>query len=119
MRNGSYCRLVSNSSSSIYKIDSLQDINEVLKVVGEGNTTIPDDYSLVVGHDNNGYLCATHNSGPAFIKIYTDGKKNYYVYIPAWGYAIVYFANRISINSIISTTKVDIDISTLTQVGIL
>ena len=34
------------------------------------------------------------------------------------GYAIAYFANRIPIYNAISATKVDIDISTLTQVGI-
>ena len=50
--------------------------------------------------------------------MYRDNDYNYYVYVSGWGYAVAYFANRIPINNVFQQLKVDIDISTLTQVGI-
>lgn len=90
----------------------------IVKIVGEGNSAIADDYSIICGHGYGNNLCITNNSGPLSIKMYKDDDDNYYVYVAGWGYAVVYFANRIPMNNTISATKVNIDISTLTQVGI-
>ena len=104
--------------ATLYRIDFTRDLNLVVKIVGEGNSEIVDDYSIVCGHSGGNNLCITHNSGPSSIRIYRDNDYNYYVYVSGWGYAVAYFANRIPMNNTISATKVDIDISTLTQVGI-
>lgn len=118
LQSGGYTRIENlTNNPTIYKIESLENINKVIRLVGEGNASIADDYSMLTGHNNVG-LCVTHNSGPSFVKMYKDGDENYYVYIPSWGKIILYFSNRVPINNIISVTKVDIDISTLTQVGI-
>lgn len=90
----------------------------IVKIVGEGNSAIADDYSIICRHGYGNNLCITHNSGPLSIKMYKDDDDNYYVYVARWGYAVVCFANRIPMNNTISATKVNIDISTLTQVGI-
>lgn len=90
----------------------------IVKIVGEGNSAIADDYSIICGHGYGNNLCITHNSGPLLTKMYKDDDDNYYVYVAGWGYAVVCFANRIPMNNTISATKVNIDISTLTQVGI-
>ena len=105
-------------SATLYRIDFTRDLNLVVKIVGEGNSEIVDDYSIVCGHGGGNNLCITHNSDPSSIRIYRDNDYNYYVYVSGWGYAVAYFANRIPMNNTISATKVDIDISTLTQVGI-
>lgn len=105
-------------SATLYRIDFTRNLNLVVKIVGEGNSEIVDDYSIVCGHGGGNGLCITHNSGPSSIRMYRDNDYNYYVYVSGWGYAIAYFANRKPIYNAISATKVDIDISTLTQVGI-
>lgn len=116
---GAYKKLISGTAiPSLYKIDFTRDTNAVIKVVGEGNDYIADDYSIVVQHGGSRALCITHNSGPLKIKMYRDNDYNYYVYIQGWGYAMAYFDNRVPSNNTISTTMVDIDVSTLTQVGI-
>ena len=99
-------------SATLYRIDFTRDLNLVVKIVGEGNSEIVDDYSIVCGHGGGNNLCITHNSGPSSIRIYRDNDYNYYVYVSGWGYAVAYFANRIPMNNTISATKVDIDIST-------
>ena len=117
--DGNYKMIVSDAgNSSIYKIDFIRDQRAIIKVVGEGNTNIADDYSVVVGHGNGSELCITHNSGPFMIKMYRDNDYNYYVYVKGWGYAMTYFDNRVPGNNTISATKVNIDVDTLTQVGI-
>lgn len=117
--NGSYIRLAAGTGSpALYRIDFVRNANLVVRVVGEGNAVKADDYSIVCAHGGGNILSITHNSGPAVIKIYMDDNYNYYVYVTGWGYAIVYFANRVPYNNTISATKVDIDVSTLTQVGI-
>lgn len=105
-------------SATLYRIDFTRILNLVVKIVGEGNSEIVDDYSIVCMHGGGNGLCITHNSGPSLIRVYRDNDYNYYVYVSGWGYAIAYFANRIPMNNAISATEVDIDISTLTQVGI-
>lgn len=119
LQNGNYIRMAEGKgSATLYRIDFTRDLNLVVKIVGEGNSEIVDDYSIVCGHGGGNNLCITHNSGPSSIRIYRDNDYNYYVYVSGWGYAVAYFANRIPMNNTISATKVDIDISTLTQVGI-
>lgn len=119
MQNGNYVNLSANTGSpALYRIDFTRNLNLVVKIVGEGNSITVDDYSIVCGHGGGNNLCITHNSGPSSIRMYGDNDYNYYVYVSGWGYAVAYFANRIPINNVISATKVDIDISTLTQVGI-
>jgi len=118
--NGSYIRLVANTSSPVlYRLKIItENLNLVAKVVGEGNSSIADDYSIIIGHSSNGHMCITHNSGPSLIKMYRDNDHNYYLYIQAWGHAIVYFENRVPTNNTTSATKVDVDVNTLIQVGI-
>lgn len=119
LQNGNYIRMAEGKgSATLHRIDFTRDLNLVIKIVGEGNSEIVDDYSIVCGHGGGNYLCITHNSGPSSIRMYRDNDYNYYVYVSGWGYAVAYFANRIPMNNTISATKVDIDISTLTQVGI-
>lgn len=105
-------------SATLYRIDFMRNLNFVVKIVGEGNSEVVDDYSIICMHGGGNGLCITHNSGPSSIRMYRDNDYNYYVYVSGWGYAVAYFANRIPMNNTISATKVDIDISTLTQVGI-
>ena len=119
LQNGNYINLSANTGSpALYRIDFTRNLNLVVKIVGEGNSKTVDDYSIVCGHGGGNNLCITHNSGPSSIRMYRDNDYNYYVYVSGWGYVVAYFANRIPINNAISATKVDIDISTLTQVGI-
>ena len=119
LQNGNYINLSANTGSpALYRSDFTRNLNLVVKIVGEGNSKTVDDYSIVCGHGGGNNLCITHNSGPSSIRMYRDNDYNYYVYVSGWGYAVAYFANRIPINNVISATKVDIDISTLTQVGI-
>ena len=119
LQNGNYINLSANTGSpALYRIDFTRNRNLIVKIVGEGNSAIVDDYSIICGHGYGNNLCITHNSGPLSIKMYGDNDYNYYVYVSGWGYAVAYFANRIPINNVISATKVNIDISTLTQVGI-
>jgi len=119
LQNENYIRMAEGrGSATLYRIDFTRNLNLVVKIVGEGNSEIVDDYSIVCGHGGGNNLCITHNSGPSSIRIYRDNDYNYYVYVSGWGYAVAYFANRIPMNNTISATKVDIDISTLTQVGI-
>lgn len=119
LQNGNYINLSANTGSpALYRIDFTRNRNLIVKIVGEGNSVIVDDYSIICGHGYGNNLCITHNSGPLSIKMYKDDDDNYYVYVAGWGYAVVCFANRIPMNNTISATKVNIDISTLTQVGI-
>ena len=119
LQNGNYINLSANTGSpALYRIDFTRNRNLIVKIVGEGNSAIADDYSIICGHGYGNNLCITHNSGPLLIKMYKDDDDNYYVYVAGWGYAVVCFANRIPMNNTISATKVNIDISTLTQVGI-
>lgn len=119
LQNGNYINLSANTGSpALYRIDFTRNRNLIVKIVGEGNSAIADDYSIICGHGYGNNLCITHNPGPLLIKMYKDDDDNYYVYVAGWGYAVVCFANRIPMNNTISATKVNIDISTLTQVGI-
>lgn len=117
LQKGNYINLSANTGSpALYRIDFTRNRNLIVKIVGDGNSAIADDYSIICGHGYGNNLCITHNSGPLSIKMYKDDDDNYYVYVTGWGYAVVCFANRIPMNNTISATKVNIDISTLTQV---
>lgn len=119
LQNGNYIRMAEGrGSATLYRIDFMRNLNLVVKIVGEGNTEVVDDYSIICMHGGGNGLCITHNSGPSSIRMYRDNDYNHYVYVSGWGYAVAYFANRIPMNNTISANKVDIDISTLTQVGI-
>lgn len=119
LQNKNYIRMAEGRGSAIlYRIDFMRNLNLVVKIVGEGNSVVVDDYSIICMHGGGNGLCITHNSGPSSIKMYRDNDHNYYVYVSGWGYAIAYFANRIPIYNAISATEVDIDIRTLEQVGI-
>ncbi len=119
LQNGNYIRMAEGKgSATLYRIDFTRNLNLVVKIVGEGNSEVVDDYSIICMHGGGNGLCITHNSGPSSIRMYRDNDYNYYVYVSGWGYAIAYFANRIPIYNAISATKVDIDIRTLEQVGI-
>ena len=119
LQNGNYIRMAEGKgSATLYRIDFMRDLKLVVKIVGEGNSEVVDDYYIICMHGGGNGLCITHNSGPSSIRMYRDNDYNYYVYVSGWGYAIAYFANRIPIYNAISATKVDIDIRTLEQVGI-
>ena len=119
LQNENYIRMAEGrGSATLYRIDFTRNLNLVVKIVGEGNSEVVDDYSIICMHGGGNGLCITHNSGPSSIRMYRDNDYNHYVYVSGWGYAIAYFANRIPIYNAISATKVDIDIRTLEQVGI-
>lgn len=100
----------------LYKLNYSKDINVTFDIIGEGNSENADIFSFVSHHMKG--LAVTKNIGPNLLKIYKDGDYNYYVYMPRFSRAFIYFTNRGSMDNAISATKVDIDISTLTQVGI-
>ena len=119
MANGSYIRVSSYDNYEIYKFDFTRNANAILRVIGEGNSNVADDYSITCSHNGGKVLVVTHNSGPLRIKIYRDHDFNYYVYISSYGHAILYFDNRVPINNIISATSVDRGIlETLIQEGV-
>lgn len=101
---------------ALYKLNYPKDINVTFDIIGEGNSENADIFSFVSHHIKG--LSVVKSIGPNLLKIYKDGDHNYYVYMPVFSRALIYFANRVSMDNAISATKVDIDISTLTQVGI-
>lgn len=101
---------------ALYKLNYPKNINVTFDIIGEGNSENADIFSFVSHHIKG--LSVVKNIGPNLLKIYKDGDYNYYVYMPVFSRALIYFTNRISMDNAISATKVDIDISTLTQVGI-
>ena len=119
MSNGSYKRLTGNSTPALYKIDFPLDIsNSVLRITGEGNTDEADDYALLPSHGRTSFA-VTKSKGPSSIKLYRDEGYNYYVYLPTWSIAILYFDNRIPVNILISATQVDTSLlGSLMQIGI-
>ena len=102
---------------ALYKLNYPKNINVTFDIIGEGNSEEADIFSFVSHHFIKG-LSVVKSIGPNLLKIYKDGDYNYYVYMPIFSRALIYFTNRVSIDNAISATKVDIDISTLTQVGI-
>ena len=101
---------------ALYKLNYPKDINVTFDIIGEGNSENADIFSFVSHHVKG--VSVVKSIGPNLLKIYKDGDHNYYVYMPVFSRALIYFTNRVSMGNAISATKVDIDISTLTQVGI-
>lgn len=101
---------------ALYKLNYPKNINVTFDIIGEGNSENADIFSFVSHHVKG--LSVVKSIGPNLLKIYKDGDYNYYVYMPVFSQALIYFTNRVSMDNAISATKVDIDISTLTQVGI-
>lgn len=101
---------------ALYKLNYPKNINVTFDIIGEGNSENADIFSFVLHHVKG--LSVVKSIGPNLLKIYKDGDYNYYVYMPVFSRALIYFTNRVSMDNAISATKVDIDISTLTQVGI-
>ena len=101
---------------ALYKLNYPKNINVTFDIIGEGNSENADIFSFVSHHVKG--LSVVKSIGPNLLKIYKDGDYNYYVYMPAFSRALIYFTNRVSMDNAISATKVNIDISTLTQVGI-
>lgn len=101
---------------ALYKLNYPKNINVTFDIIGEGNSENADIFSFVSHHVKG--LSVVKGIGPNLLKIYKDGDYNYYVYMPVFSRALIYFTNRVSMDNAISATKVDIDISTLTQVGI-
>lgn len=101
---------------ALYKLNYPKNINVTFDIIGEGNSENADIFSFVSHHIKG--LSVVKSIGPNLLKIYKDGDYNYYVYMPVFSRALIYFTNRVSMDNAISATKVDIDISTLTQVGI-
>lgn len=101
---------------ALYKLNYPININVTFDIIGEGNSENADIFSFVSHHVKG--LSVVKSIGPNLLKIYKDGDHNYYVYMPVFSRALIYFTNRVSMDNTISATKVDIDISTLTQVGI-
>ena len=101
---------------ALYKLNYPKNINVTFDIIGEGNSENADIFSFVLHHVKG--LSVVKSIGPNLLKIYKDGDYNYYVYMPIFSRALIYFTNRVSMDNAISATKVDIDISTLTQVGI-
>lgn len=101
---------------ALYKLNYSKNINVTFDIIGEGNSENADIFSFVSHHVKG--LSVVKSIGPNLLKIYKDGDYNYYVYMPVFSRALIYFTNRVSMDNAISATKVDIDISTLTKVGI-
>ena len=101
---------------ALYKLNYPKDRNVTFDIIGEGNSENADIFSFVLHHIKG--VSVVKSIGPNLLKIYKDGDHNYYVYMPVFSRALIYFTNRVSMDNAISATKVDIDISTLTQVGI-
>lgn len=101
---------------ALYKLNYPKNINVTFDIIGEGNSENADIFSFVSHHVKG--LSVVKSIGPNLLKIYKDGDYNYYVYMPVFSRVLIYFTNRVSMDNAISATKVDIDISTLTQIGI-
>ena len=101
---------------ALYKLNYPKNINVTFDIIGEGNSENADIFSFVSHHVKG--LSVVKSIGPNLLKIYKDGDYNYYVYMPVFSRALIYFTNRVSMDNAISATKVDIDISTLTQIEI-
>lgn len=115
--NGNYF-LVNHmmAEGGLYKLNYPKNINVTFDIIGEGNSGNADIFSFISHHVKG--LSVVKSIGPNLLKIYMDGDFNYYVYMPVYSRALIYFTNRVSMDNAISATKVDIDISTLEQVGI-
>lgn len=101
----------------IYKLSFVRNENMVISIIGEGNSNLADNYIIMKNHNGN-QLSFLKNNGPQNILLYIDNNNELYIKLTYYSRAIVYFQNKEPQNNALSANKVDIDISTLTQVGI-
>ena len=101
----------------IYKLSFVRNENMVISIIGEGNSNLADNYIIMKNHNGN-QLSFLKNNGPKNILLYIDNNNELYIKLTYYSRAIVYFQNKEPQNNALSANKVDIDISTLTQVGI-
>ena len=101
----------------IYKLSFVRNENMVISIIGEGNSNLADNYIIMKNH-NDSQLSFLKNNGPKNILLYIDNNNELYIKLKYYSRVIVYFQNKEPQNNALSVTEVDIDISTLTQVGI-
>ena len=118
MTKSNYIRIENMTMNfPIYKLSFVRNENMVISIIGEGNSNLADNYIIMKNHNGN-QLSFLKNNGPKNILLYIDNNNELYIKLNYYSRVIVYFQNKEPQNNALSATKVDIDISTLTQVGI-
>lgn len=118
MTKSNYIRIENMTMNfPIYKLSFVRNENMVISIIGEGNSNLADNYIIMKNH-NGSQLSFLKNNGPKNILLYIDNNNELYIKLTYYSRVIVYFQNKEPQNNALSATKVDIDISTLTQVGI-
>ena len=118
MTKSNYIRIENMTMNfPIYKLSFVRNENMVISIIGEGNSNLADNYIIMKNH-NNSQLSFLKNNGPKNILLYIDNNNELYIKLNYYSRVIVYFQNKEPQNNALSATEVDIDISTLTQVGI-
>ena len=118
MTKSNYIRIENMSMNfPIYKLSFVRNENMVISIIGEGNSNLADNYIIMKNHNGN-QLSFLKNNGPKNILLYIDNNNELYIKLNYYSRVIVYFQNKEPQNNALSATEVDIDISTLTQVGI-
>ena len=118
MTKSNYIRIENMTMNfPIYKLSFVRNENMVISIIGEGNSNLADNYIIMKNHNGN-QLSFLKNNGPKNILLYIDNNNELYIKLNYYSRVIVYFQNKEPQNNALSVTKVDIDISTLTQVGI-
>lgn len=118
MTKSNYIRIENMTMNfPIYKLSFVRNENMVISIIGEGNSNLADNYIIMKNH-NDSQLSFLKNNGPKNILLYIDNNNELYIKLNYYSHVIVYFQNKEPQNNALSATEVDIDISTLTQVGI-
>ena len=118
MTKSNYIRIENMTMNfPIYKLSFVRNENMVISIIGEGNSNLADNYIIMKNH-NDSQLSFLKNNGPKNILLYIDNNNELYIKLNYYSRVIVYFQNKEPQNNALSATEVDIDISTLTQVGI-
>lgn len=118
MTKSNYIRIENMTMNfPIYKLSFVRNENMVISIIGEGNSNLADNYIIMKNHNGN-QLSFLKNNGPKNILLYIANNNELYIKLNYYSRVIVYFQNKEPQNNALSATKVDIDISTLTQVGI-
>lgn len=118
MTKSNYIRIENMTMNfPIYKLSFVRNENMVISIIGEGNSILADNYIIMKNHNGN-QLSFLKNNGPKNILLYIDNNNELYIKLNYYSRVIVYFQNKEPQNNALSATEVNIDISTLTQVGI-
>lgn len=118
MTKSNYIRIENMTMNfPIYKLSFVRNENMVISIIGEGNSNLADNYIIMKNHNGN-QLSFLKNNGPKNILLYIDNNNELYIKLNYYSRVIVYFQNKEPQNNALSATEVNIDISTLTQVGI-